>query len=144
MRTDLCALSDGFAGPLWQHDLLAACTRVDPAELPADDESFWLAFAVRVVEPPGGSAHEPPMTRPTPTGTHSAPPIGSAQARNSFGAGPVHPADAESLADYAAESVYARELRAHEVTAERSHARFRPADVLWRALGAIDSEAAAH
>jgi hypothetical protein len=141
LRRTCSGLRRGFQDHSWQHDLLAACTRVDPRTLPADDESFWLAFAVRVVDPPGGSAHDAADDEAY-ADWHAL------SAADWLGAGteilrrgPGAPADAEALATYAAESTYARELRAHDVTSDALAARFRPADVLWRALGAIDSEA---
>lgn len=141
LRQTCSALRSGLQARSWQHDLLAASTRVDPASLPTDDEDFWLTFAIRVVDPPGGSAHDA-------TDDQAYADWHALSAADWLGAGeeilrrgPGAPADAEALATYAAQSAHARELRGHDVTSDALAARFRPADVLWRALGAIDSEA---
>jgi hypothetical protein len=142
LLAETCArLRAGLESHDWQHDLLAVATRVDPRSLPADDEEFWLSFAVRVVHPPGHAAHGPADDEAYADWHALSPADWLGVGEQVLRRGPGAAADADALADYAAQSRSARALRGHDVTSDSLAARFRPADVLWRALGGIDREA---
>jgi hypothetical protein len=134
-------LREGFRSGDWRYDLLAACTRTDPRSLPDDDMELWLTLARGVVRPTADPPH-PADDDEAYADWHAL------TAADWFGAaleltrqGPGAPADAEALATYAATSSVARELRGHSVAFDTLAPRFRPADVMWRALRAIDSDA---
>jgi hypothetical protein len=134
-------LRAGFGSGDWRYDLLAACTRTDPRSLPSDDMELWLTLARGVVRPTADPPH-PADDDEAYADWHAL------STADWFGAavelarrGPGAPADAEALATYAATSPIARELRGHSVAFDTLAPRFRPADVMWRALGAIDTDA---
>jgi hypothetical protein len=134
-------LREGFEGGDWRYELLAVTTRTDPRSLPDDDQELWLALAVGVIRP----GQDPPHAAEDDEAYAN---WHALQVSDWLGAvaglarsGPGAPADANALAGYAVGSADVSELRDDEPSLDALAPRFRPADVLWRALGAIDADA---